>query len=75
MPSGPNSSKAKVRPGHSASAYSIRSSLASKSGPEASFHVLVRWNVTPRQQAAQGLAADAYRASGVALQMVGEFAD
>lgn len=42
MPSGPDSSKAKVRSGRSVNAYSIRSGLASKSGSLDSFQVLVR---------------------------------
>jgi len=53
MPRGPNSSKAKVRSGRWVSAYSIRSSLVSKSGSLDSFHVLVRWKVIPRRVSRQ----------------------
>lgn len=49
MPSGPNSSNANVRSGRWLIAYSIRSSLASKSRSGDSFQVFVRWKVIPRR--------------------------
>ncbi|KJY25326.1 hypothetical protein VR46_41430 [Streptomyces sp. NRRL S-444] len=49
MPSGPNSSKANVRSGRSLIVYSIRSSLASKSGSGDSFQVFVLSKEIPRR--------------------------